>query len=262
MIREHSPASAPLTATWGKGKRRSVGRASRLCRRCRGAGVCDANDDCGAVTRPDAPADGGDAPGGRDSGARESAILAAALRLFLERGYRDTTISRIASACRLTPAEVHRRFGSKSDVLGLLIDREIEAARAPYARGLPHFESALDAARFIANHHRTAVESSPLPALTRIAIEAREHDPTLVGLFETSDGREQGHAYGEHVLETLIERGLFRRCDVPTAVRQMQGMLNQALYIEPRALGRPLSDLDEYIEACVQAFCTLYAADA
>ena len=100
-----------------------------------------------------------------------------------------------------------------------------------------------------------------LPALTRVAIEARAHDATLAGLFETSDGREQGNAYGEHVLQTLIDRGLFRRCDTATAVRQLHGMLNQALYIEPRALGRPVTGLDDYLEACAQAFCVLYAVD-
>ena len=39
-------------------------------------------------------------------------------------------------------------------------------------------------------------------------------------------------------------------------------MMNQALYIEPRAIGRPVADLDAYLDACARAFCVLYAADA
>ena len=166
-----------------------------------------------SLMRHDAPADGGDAPGGIEGDVREQSILDAALSMFLERGYEGTSLARIASAARLTPAEVHRRFGSKADLLGVLLDRELEAARAPFAQGVPSFATALDAARFLAQQHRAILETSALPALTRIAIDNMASDKDLVGLFETTDGREQGQAFGEHVLRVLIERGLFRqRC--------------------------------------------------
>ena len=52
------------------------------------------------MTRHEAPADGGEAPGGGQDGLRERAILDTALSLFLRRGYTDTSLARVASELR------------------------------------------------------------------------------------------------------------------------------------------------------------------
>lgn len=213
------------------------------------------------MTRHDAPADGGSARVGDQADPREQSILDAALQLFLKRGYADTSLARIASAARLTPAEVHRRFGSKLDLLGLVLDRELQRARQPFLDGVPHYATALDAARFMASWHRKLFESYPLLPLLRRVIFAAEKHPELRELLVTSDGGEACQAYVEHVLSTMIERGLFRPCNPRTALRQFFGMLNQALWVERATIGRPIDDLDDYIDACARAFCALYAAD-
>lgn len=214
------------------------------------------------VTRLGAPADGGDAPGGHAGDIREQAILDTALALFLERGYSEVSLARIASAARLTPAEVHRRFGSKSDLLGLLVDREIRRSRQPFLREVPDFDSTIDAARYLAEWHRGVIENTPLVTLMRIAIRAAEGEPALRDILVSSDGTEACQAFMEHVMGVLIERGLFRDCDARTAVRQYFGMMNQGLRIEATALGRPIDALEAYLESCARAFCALYGPDS
>ena len=219
-------------------------------------------DDGDGVTRLGAPADGGDAPGGRTSDVREQAILDTALKLFLERGYEDVSLARVASAARLTPAEVHRRFGSKADLLGLLLDREIERMRQPFLDGVPQFGTTLDAARYLASWHRGVMQNTPFLKLARLVAMAAPKQPELRGMLVTSDGVETCQAFMEHVVGELIERGLVRDCDVRMAVRHYFGMMNQALLVEPFATGKPIAELEDYLESCARAFCALYGPDA
>ncbi|MEL6949075.1 MAG: TetR/AcrR family transcriptional regulator [Pseudomonadota bacterium] len=214
------------------------------------------------MTRHEAPADGGEVPGGGQDGLRERAILDTALSLFLKRGYTDTSLARVASEARLTPAEVHRRFGTKADLLGLILDREIQRSRQPFINGVPEYESALEAARFIAQWHQQLFAATALLPLMRITISAAHKHPELRDLLVTSDGGAACQAFVEEAFKTMIKRGLFRECDARTALRHFFGMLNQALWIEPVTIGRPIEKLDEHIDSCARAFCVLYAADA
>ncbi len=213
------------------------------------------------VTRVGAPADGGDTPGGSTSNVREQAILDTALGLFLERGYEDVSLARIASAARLTPAEVHRRFGSKADLIGLVLDREIERMRQPFLGGVPHFDTTLEAARYLTSWHSGVMHNTPLMKLMRTIVVAAPRQPELRGMLVASDGVETCQAFMEHVVGELVERGLIRNCDVRTAVRQYFGMMNQALLLEPSATGKPIAELEAYLESCARAFCALYGPD-
>ena len=55
-------------------------------------------------------------------------ILASALKLFVSKGYRSTTVDDIAGACELTKGAVYFYFPSKAAILLALID-EIERCR-------------------------------------------------------------------------------------------------------------------------------------
>src|SRR5215213_7184973 len=77
-----------------------------------------------------------------------AAVEAAAMGLFLERGYAATTIDEIAKAVEVSPRTVLRYFGSKED---LLFAREREAVRrvGDLLAGRPAEEPILAAARSV-----------------------------------------------------------------------------------------------------------------
>ncbi|MEO9174230.1 MAG: helix-turn-helix domain-containing protein, partial [Gaiellales bacterium] len=64
-----------------------------------------------------------------------SAIVAAAGRLFVERGYHATSIGRIASEAGVAVQTIYNAVGSKSDLLSRVLDRAVagERATAPVA---------------------------------------------------------------------------------------------------------------------------------
>ena len=68
---------------------------------------------------------------GRRPGASTSSaeILAAARRLFAERGYRATTVRAIAAAAGVTPAMIHHFYGSKHQVFLAAIRMPLDPAR-------------------------------------------------------------------------------------------------------------------------------------
>jgi AcrR family transcriptional regulator len=70
------------------------------------------------------------APAGRRPGTQTSSadILAAARRLFGERGYRDTTVRAIAAAAGVTPAMIHHFYGSKHQVFLAAIRMPLDPA--------------------------------------------------------------------------------------------------------------------------------------
>ncbi len=80
------------------------------------------------TAKPSAAAKAGKPKNGTKREQREAsidAILASALKLFVHKGYRSTTVEEIASACSLTKGAVYFYFPNKAAVLFALLD-EIE----------------------------------------------------------------------------------------------------------------------------------------
>lgn len=68
---------------------------------------------------------------------RRQQLLVAAKKLFLDRGYRDTTTEAIAREVGLTKGAIYFHFKSKEDILYALVDDISEKHRAIYDE-LPH----------------------------------------------------------------------------------------------------------------------------
>jgi AcrR family transcriptional regulator len=63
-------------------------------------------------------------------------ILDVALELFLERGYRGTSMEAIASAAGVTKPVVYDCFASKAELFGALLDREEQRMLAQFSTAL------------------------------------------------------------------------------------------------------------------------------
>src|ERR1700704_3412256 len=59
--------------------------------------------------------------------ARADTLLAAATRVFLRDGYGSASIDRVASEAGVSTRTIYERFKNKSDLLGEVINRPVEA---------------------------------------------------------------------------------------------------------------------------------------
>lgn len=104
-----------------------------------------------------------DAPGAREA-AQRARIVATAERLFREIGYQKTTVADIARELRMSPANVYRFFGAKSEITAAVARQlmgEVEAAAEKIAqapgpaagrlRALILANEAMNAERYVAD---------------------------------------------------------------------------------------------------------------
>jgi AcrR family transcriptional regulator len=108
-------------------------------------------------------------PGLRERKRRKTreTIIKVALRLFVERGYEETTIAEIADAAEISPRTIFAYFPSKEDILFYDMPEALERL-ARVLRDRPEGATALDALRdFIAGTLSPASEEEHNVALRR-----------------------------------------------------------------------------------------------
>lgn len=128
-------------------------------------------------------------------------IAAAALRLFAERGFAQTTIADIAEAAEVAPRTFFAYFRSKEDVVFCDYDESF-AGLAARLRDRPPGESTLDAMRafiadYIRDHALGADEDRLRKKLARESEAVAAHDRHLRGRFEDMLAEAVGQDLGE-----------------------------------------------------------------
>ena len=152
------------------------------------------------------------APSARPDQARtrlaRAAVVDAARRLFLERGYGATTVEAISEAADVPPATVYRLFSSKHGILKALFDvsivgddQDVPMADRPQVRSLV---TDGDAEQQLAGFVRVIVQVNERVApLYRILVSAAGTDPEAAALLdELTRQRQQG--------QRMISRSLAR----------------------------------------------------
>lgn len=128
-------------------------------------------------------------------------IAAAALKLFAERGFAQTTIADIAEAAEVAPRTFFAYFRSKEDVVFCDYDESF-AGLAARLRDRPPGESTLDAMRafiadYIRDHALGADEDRLRKKLARESEAVAAHDRHLRGRFEDMLAEAVGQDLGE-----------------------------------------------------------------
>jgi AcrR family transcriptional regulator len=141
----------------------------------------------------------------RRTAERQELALAAARRLFAERGYRETTMEAIAAEAGMATPTLYAAFGSKHGILSRLLDRLVSGepggpsvlatadARAVFAEPDRH-----RALRKFA-HHMDAIQDR-LGPIYEIMKDAARSEPDVARLY----GRAQNNRFGN--LEALAAR--------------------------------------------------------
>ena len=148
---------------------------------------------------------------------RRTELVAAAARLFSERGYHGTSMQHLAEALGLQRGSLYAHIGSKED---LLLDVVEEGATRFLERGegAAHMQALAPVRlrRFLIGHIRTAVEH--LDAATVFLNEWRYLSPELRAVVQAKRDRYEGLV--REIIEDGIREGAFRSgIDVPLAAR-------------------------------------------
>ena len=154
---------------------------------------------------------------------KQARILAAAQRLFVERGFAATTTADIARAAEVSEGIVFHHFGSKEDLLAAVAAAygrgltEAMFAESGKAHGLPEAEAMLRAAFAYVR------ERGPLSRLLMLV-------PTSVDQISAR------HATREHVVDALAQafarwqgQGLMRVLDARIVAELMHALVERAL---------------------------------
>ena len=187
---------------------------------------------------------------------RRAAIIAAAISLFAEKGFRGVTTRELAQAVGVSEPVLYDHFPSKRDLYNAIIDSMIETSQASFGTEfLPGLEKAENDREFFIG-------------LANAAIEWHERNPDLVRLFLFSalEGHELGDLFffrhSSQFLKELaahihhrIESGHFRAVDPALAAYQFLGMVGHhgvvcALFKE----GKLTTPREVVIESIVDMF--------
>jgi AcrR family transcriptional regulator len=151
--------------------------------------------------------------------ARPAEIIAAALKLFSERGFTATRLEDVAEAAGVSKATIYLYFESKSDLFKALI-REIASPRLDAIETLiDSFEGpATILVRGLYERARAIAASPDMRAVVKLVLTEAGNFPEIAGFY-----RDEMALRGLRNIARIIERGVasgeFRPCD-PIATGQ------------------------------------------
>ena len=179
-------------------------------------------------------------------------ILAAAAKLFAERGFRAVTIDDIASSLDYTKSVVYYYFKSKNEILWQIFvriyDSYFEGIAAIRARNLPPTEAI---ALIIRRHALNVMEKREWTAI----YFREESELTDQQRREIAKKKRQYDAMIEEIYEAGMEAGVFRRMPKHIAVSGLLGMCNW-LYVWYKEQGA--FSADEIADYCTNLLANGY----
>lgn len=186
-------------------------------------------------------------------------ILRAAAETFMQQGIAATRLGDIARAANMSHSRLFELYGSREDLLRIILDAESDAVYRPMMEAISSFKTPLEAVRFGIRRRCVFMTDTILPKLSRMVRNESKHLPEIADTLLTTDGKELSQAVSERLMQKLIIRGLFRPdINVEFAARQFLGMVDQAFGPESRLTGQPIEKFDEYLDDCAAMFVERY----
>lgn len=194
----------------------------------------------------------------------KDSILDAALELFACKGFEATSVRDIASAVGIKAPSLYKHYGSKQEILGVLVERELAChAMASAGLGMPAagegaaaayaaFDPA-DVADFAAGLLRHWC-SGRAAAFRRLLASERLRSPEMGKLYRELflDGP---LAYEPELFAEMMRLGAMRKGDPQAIALQFWGPL--LTLMEASDCGHPLDELEEKARQHVALFAKL-----
>ena len=160
--------------------------------------------------------------------------IAAAVELFYEHGYENTTLEAVAEKLGVTKPFIYAHFGSKAELLAEICGRGISSSLKAIDNALALRASPTKRLKVLAETFVTSVLENQM----HIAIFAREEKNLAKADFaRISEMRRTFDKKLLHLLNTGLESGEFEMQDPPLAALAIGGMVSWA-YVWYRPKGR------------------------
>jgi AcrR family transcriptional regulator len=151
--------------------------------------------------------------------ARPAELVAAALELFVERGFAATTLAQVARRAGVTKGTIYLYFAGKAALFKAVVRETIVPV---IARGeqlaAEHRGSAADLLRRLLRGWWEVIGESPLSGIPKLVMAEAGNFPALAR-FYYDEVISRGHRLVARALERGIASGEFRPLDVKLAVR-------------------------------------------
>jgi TetR/AcrR family transcriptional repressor of mexJK operon len=212
-------------------------------------------------------ADPGRPNDGRDDEPRSvrkrRAILEAATAVFLQNGYRGTSMDEIAALARVSKQTVYKHFADKEALFTEIVSSAVDAAGDPvFAHPLSLEDADLKAElHALARRQLGEVMQPRLMQLRRLVIGEANRFPELGRAFYERGARRSMSALAA-AFERLAARGALRADDPEVAAAHFNWLVMSAPVNRAMLLGDDgiptAAELDRYAESGVRAFLAAY----
>jgi TetR/AcrR family transcriptional regulator len=157
-------------------------------------------------------------------------ILAAAERLFAERGYAGAAIREIASEAGINSAMIHYYFGNKDGLYFAVLENAASTVRALIAEATGGDQSIKERLTSFVSAYASYLFSHPNLAriLSREMLSGGDHSMKLAQKYATTN-------YGmlREAMAAAIKRGEMRKIDVDLAPVSLMGMILVFQFMRP-----------------------------
>ncbi len=179
---------------------------------------------------------------------RKHQVFAAALPLYLEKGFQETSMQEIAAAARMGKSTLYDYFKTKDEILLWVVEDGIydltESAKGIVSRDLPAAEK-ID--QVMHAHLAYLLENKDI--YNRMMVEVQRLGPESQRRIQI-----QRHAYQDllcRLVEEAIQEGSYRAVNPLLAARTILAILSPAVFTH-RPTGTPEQMMEEAIEIFIR----------
>lgn len=202
-------------------------------------------------------------PNACDSAARIETLLNIATQVFIERGYKGTSLDEIADRAGASKRTLYTRFPSKSDLFHAVMKRETDFTTIHFHGMLPLDKPIrLTMEKFGRELIRTILSPRPLMLMRTLIATVNSFPELAVSFWEMACCR--GTMPLSDYLKAQSERGLLTVADPVLAGHIFHGLI-LGPFLMPAQLGvvpkARIRNQKEFVAECVRIFLNYYAAD-
>jgi AcrR family transcriptional regulator len=161
----------------------------------------------------------------RRKAARPAELLAAALELFVDKGYAGTRLDDVAARAQVSKGTLYLYFSSKEDLFKAVVRESVVARISASAERAASFDGSSEGLlRALVESWWNEFGNTRAGGISKLMVAESGNFPEIARFF-LAEVIEPWHTLLAKAIERGIERGEFRSVDTPTFVRVMTAPL-------------------------------------